>query len=65
MTLVPTRDLTEGEEDDERLKEHPTFSCPIYRSQSRSPASLVGFVSIRTGLTHAMLHKMAVAFIVE
>ena len=81
VSLVPTRDRRREEEVSEEDasavrsasssavpahgRQHPTFCCPVYRSYSRAPDMLCGGVVVRTGLTQAMLHKMAVAFIIE
>ncbi len=50
---------------DIRKASHPTFKCPIYSSASRCPTSLLGTVAVRSGLTKIMLHKTAVAFVID
>ena len=73
VVLVRTRskgrpgDEEGGEEEKQKQQQqqHPVFLCPVFAALSRSAGSRVGSVALRTGLTQAMLHKMAIALVIK
>ncbi len=70
VVLVRTRSKVRpeeegGEEKQQQQQQHPVFLCPVFAALSRSAGSRVGSVALRTGLTQAMLHKMAIALVIK
>ncbi len=55
----------EKQKQQQQQQQHPVFLCPVFAALSRSAGSRVGSVALRTGLTQAMLHKMAIALVIK